>query len=138
MTLRRQFELPPEDQQFLNEYNALPWETIMDGSPWLLIHNFSTPNGYNHRTVTAAIRIETGYPPAPLDMVYFFPALARIDGKTIGQTNAVQLIDGKSYQRWSRHRTPQNPWKPGVDNLSTHIFLIEDWLEREFEKCPAQ
>jgi hypothetical protein len=133
MTLRRQFDLLPEDQKFLEDYD-LPWETIVDGSQWVLIHDFPTPAGYNHAKVTAAIRLETGYPNTALDMVYFFPALSRKDGKAINATQAQQGIDGKTFQRWSRHRTPQNPWKAGQDNIGSHIFLIEDWLEREFEK----
>lgn len=133
MTLRRQFDLSPEDEKFLNEY-GLPWETIVDGSPWVLIHDFPTHEGYNHARVTAAIRMETGYPASQLDMVYFYPALARKDGKPIGRTESVQQLDGKSFQRWSRHRTPQNPWKAGQDGLGSHVILIEDWLEREFGK----
>jgi hypothetical protein len=70
-------------------------------------------------------------------MVYFFPALARKDGRVIAAAEAMQPLDGKSFQRWSRHRTAQNPWKIGRDNLGTHIILVEDWLTREFEKCPA-
>jgi hypothetical protein len=135
MTLRRQFELLPEDRQFLDEY-GMPWETIVDGSQWVLIHEFPTHEFYNHPHVTAAIRLETGYPHNELNMVYFFPALARKDGRPIGATEAMQMLDGKSFQRWSRHRTAQNPWKIGRDGLGTHVILIEDWLVREFEKCP--
>lgn len=134
MSLRRQFDLLPDDQRFLDEY-GLPWETIVDGSQWVLIHEFPTQHeGYNHTTVTAAIRLETGYPNVPLDMVYFAPALSRRDGKPIGATQATQVIDGATHQRWSRHRTANHPWQPGIDNLGTHILLIEDWLAREFEK----
>jgi hypothetical protein len=133
VNLRRHFNLLPEDEKFLTEY-GLPWETISDGSQWVLIQEFPTHHVYNHHTVTAAIRMETGYPNAELQMVYFFPALVRIDGIPIGATQALQQIDGKSFQRWSRHRTSQNPWKIGHDNLGTHITLIEDWLEREFRK----
>lgn len=133
MSLRREFDLLPEDQKFLDEY-GLPWETIVCGSQWVLIHNFPTHEGYDHSHVTAAIRMETGYPQTELNMVYFFPALSRKDGRKIKATEASQKLDGKSYQRWSRHRTPQNPWKAGRDSLGTHIILIEDWLEREFEK----
>ena len=133
MTLRRQFNPLPEDLEFLEEY-GLPWETIIEGSAWVLLHEFPTPAGYTQPRVTAAIRIETGYPQAALDMVYFSPALARKDGKAIGATNAVQQLDGKTFQRWSRHRTGQNPWKSGRDHLASHVLLIEDWLEREFEK----
>ena len=106
----------------------------MDGSQWVLLHDFPTHDGYTHARVTAAVRIETGYPQAELNMVYFFPALARKDGKAIGATQAVQQLDGKAFQRWSRHRTSENPWKAGRDYLGTHVLLIEDWLEREFEK----
>ena len=131
--MRRQFDLLPEDEQLLNDY-GLPWETVVDGSQWVLIHDFPTHEGYNHKTVIAAIRLETGYPNTALDMVYFHPALARTDGQPIGATQAVQQIAGVSYQRWSRHRTAQNPWRPAFDSLGTHIVLIEDWLQREFEK----
>jgi hypothetical protein len=133
VSLRRQLELLPEDELFLKEY-GLPWETVMDGSPWVLIHDFPTRGNYNHPRVTAAIRMETGYPNTALDMVYFSPGLARLDGRAIGATESMQLIDRKPFQRWSRHRTPQNPWVAGRDNLGTHIILIEDWLEREFRK----
>ena len=133
MGLRRDFDLLPQDEKFLEEY-GLPWETISDGSQWVLIHEFPTHDGYNHLRVTAAIRMETGYPNTELNLVYFFPALARKDGRAIGATQAKQVIDGKTYQRWSRHRTTQNPWRPGVDGVDTHVFLIEDWLAREFER----
>lgn len=133
MDLRRQFELLPEDQQFLNDY-GLPWETVVDGSQWVLIHDFPTFGPYDHAAATVAIRLETGYPDTALDMVYFHPHLARKDGVRIGATEARQALDGKSFQRWSRHRTSANPWRPGHDSIGTHIFLIEDWLQREFEK----
>jgi hypothetical protein len=133
MELRRQFDLLPDDQRFLEDY-GLPWETVVDGSQWVLLHDFPTHDGYNHATVTTAIRMETGYPITELNMVYFFPALARKDGKAIGATESPQALDGKTFQRWSRHRTPEHPWKPGEDSLGTHILLIEDWLQREFEK----
>lgn len=133
MSARRQFTLPEDDIQFLEDY-GLAWETINDGSQWLLLDRFPTGDGYIEKEVTVAVRIETGYPFTPLDMVYLEPALKRTDGKSIPATQATQSIDGRSFQRWSRHRTPQNPWKPGVDNLGSHIHLVEDWLQREFEK----
>lgn len=135
MKARRDFDLLPSDQKFLDDY-GLPWDTVKDGSLWVLVHHFPTTDGYNHPQVTAAIRLETGYPQTQLDMVYFFPHLARKDGRPINKANKLQKICGQDYQRWSRHRTPQNPWNPKTDNIGTHIFLIEDWLEREFEKCP--
>ena len=133
MQLRRQFRLLPEDEQFLNDYGR-PWETIVDGSQWVLIHEFPTFGPYNTSQVIVAIRLETGYPNTELNMVYVYPRLARQDGRPIGATEVNQSLDGKLFQRWSRHRTPRNPWKPGEDGLATHVFLIEDWFQREFEK----
>lgn len=133
MAPRRHFRLPVEDEQFLDDY-GLSWETVVDGSPWLLIHDWPTPKGYTEPKVTVAVRIETGYPDVALDMVYVLPHLKRADARPIGCADALQPIEGQSFQRWSRHRTPQNPWVPGVDNIGSHIFLIEDWFEREFEK----
>jgi len=130
--MRRQFLLPENDTHFLEDY-GLPWETVVDGAHWVLIHNFLLPEGYNGDHVTAAIRIETGYPNTPLDMVYFFPAIKRLDGKTIGATSCMQAIDGKQFQRWSRHRTASNPWVVGQDDLFSHITLVEYWLTRELK-----
>jgi hypothetical protein len=131
MSFRRQFTLPDADQDFLDLY-ALPWEALVEGSQWVLIHTFPTHPGYNHERVSIAIRIETGYPIAALDMVYVFPALTRRDRQPIPKTNSTQQIDGKRWQRWSRHRTAVNPWRPGEDSLEHHVFLIEDWFAREF------
>lgn len=64
-------------------------------------------------------------------MVYFYPHLNRTDNKLINAL-ANQLIETTTYQRWSRHRTSVNPWRPGLDNLQTHLMLVDYWLEREF------
>jgi len=34
-------------------------------------------------------------------------------------------LDNKTFQQWSRHRTPANPWREGVDNLGTHVPLAD-------------
>ena len=134
MELRRQFELPLSDVEFLDRHGC-PWETISENGLWVLVHDFHTPEGYNHSTVTAAISISLGYPDAPLDMVYFHPGLKRKDGCDIKQTGVWQEIDGRSYQRWSRHHAPENPClENGAYGLETHMCLIEDWLAREFNK----
>lgn len=134
--MRRQFHLPEADREHLDA-RGLPWETIADaayaGYRWLLLHNFPVPAGYSASYVTAAIAISSGYPDAQLDMVYFHPLLARIDGHSIGALSP-QPIDGKTFQRWSRHRSYQNPWRPGEDDLAAHLALVEHWLEREFAK----
>ncbi len=123
--MRREFPLPEDDEESLNAL-GIPWETIREGSSqWLLLHEMPFHEGFNHRTGSVAVQIPPSYPTAGLDMAYFFPHLARTDGRPIGQTQCQQLIDGKQWQRWSRHYT----WAPGVHGVSTHIVLIHRWLE---------
>lgn len=131
--MRNEFQLPEGDLIYLKNLD-LVWETIIDrGMHWVIIHNYPVPSGYNITTTSVAIKIETGYPRTGLDMAYFFPGLSRVDGIAI---NALcpQQIDAKVFQRWSRHRTPQNPWRAGVDDLSTHMSLVSFWFEQEFLK----
>lgn len=133
MVMRREFSLPESDSVHLDGLN-LAWETFQEGSvKWLLVYNYPVPNGYNTSTVTVAILIEPGYPVAQLDMAYFFPHLQLLNQKQIGAL-AFHPIGGKIYQRWSRHRTSSNPWRPGLDDLSTHLASINFWFERELRK----
>lgn len=134
MNLRRQFKLPPPDEEFLARCGC-PWETISENGSWVLVHDFQTPEGYDHPIVTVAISIPVGYPDVLLDMVYFHPGLKRIDGVDINGVGGCQEIDGRPYQCWSRHHSSTNScMENGTYRLETHICLAEDWLTREFRK----
>lgn len=123
---RREVMLPEDDQDFLDA-NFPGWETVIDGAmPYLILKQFPVPEGYNHTVVQAAIHITSGYPNAPLDMVYFSPDLACNSGRPITAL-AVQTILGQPWQRWSRHYG----WRAGVDNLILHIERIRTWLDLE-------
>jgi len=131
--MRRSFLLPEIDTSFV-ESLSLPWETVIDGSgQWLLIQNFPVPLGYNLQFVSVALLIPPGYPVVQLDMAYFFPHLQRVDGRPIAAL-AAQQIEGKEFQRWSRHRTGENPWRPGIDDVSTHLSMVTSWFEKELKK----
>jgi len=129
---RRQFTLPEEDREHL-EAGGFLWETVNEGGTmWLVIDQYPIPEGYNHTQVCAAFRIQAGYPTAEIDMVFVHPALRRTDNQPIRCTDGTVTVDGRMFQQWSRHRTPQNPWRPGEDNLATHLTLVDDWFLREF------
>ena len=122
--MRREFALPEDDVEFLEAF-GLPWETIRDGSgQWLLLHEYPFPEGYSVASGSVAISITPGYPTAHLDMAYFHPALSRTDCQALRQTQVAVVIDGKQWQRWSRHYG----WVPGQHNLGTHILLVNHWL----------
>jgi Prokaryotic E2 family E len=67
-------------------------------------------------------------------MAYFNPPLSRTDGQAIPCVQAIEQLDGKSWQRWSRHRTGTSAWVPGVDNLERHFAYVQDWLSLEVER----
>lgn len=133
--MRRDFALPEEDTDFLDS-NTLKWETIKDGSGmWVIIHNYPIPVGYSHSIVNLALKIESGYPVTQIDMVYFNPALQKNNGNNNPiRALANQNIEGAIWQRWSRHRTGENPWRAGLDDISTHLQMVKYWLERELIK----
>lgn len=127
---RREFALPPEDVAFIEEM-GWPWEAIRNGNGmWLIIHEYPVPDGYQVKATSVALQLAATYPEAQIDMAYFYPALSRVDRIAIRQL-ADQQLDGKVWQRWSRHRTAQNPWRPGLDGLETHMLLVKEWLARE-------
>lgn len=135
--MRREFQLPTEDVRFLDSLGQ-PWEAIIQASErWVLIHGCPLPDGFDHKRVAVAVCISGGYPEAPLDMFYLLPALSRSDGVAIPATST-HLIDGKTYQRWSRHRPPEHPWRSGIDNFETHFHLTSDAFAREFAERPRR
>ena len=129
---RRQFILPADDTAWLDA-QSFQYELVRDGAQRVVVYGLTLPAGYSVERVDVNVRIDPGYPDVQIDMAYVYPPLARKDGRPIGATCPDQF-DGKVWQRWSRHRTPANPWRPGVDNLSTHFALIDHWLVRELAK----
>ena len=131
---RQQFSLPSSDLSFLNSLE-LPWETLRNGNRmWVLIYGLPLPAEFQVAAVNVAIEIAPGYPTSQLDMAWFDPPLRRLDGQVIAQTQVIEQIDGRGWQRWSRHRIGTTVWKPGIDNLESHFAYVQDWLSRESER----
>jgi hypothetical protein len=131
MNVRRQFRLPSDDEAGLDRL-GLRWEALVQAARrWIVVYNFILPEGFVQATADMSIEIVAGYPPGMLDMAYFSPTLTMPSGRAILQTNAVEQIDGKPWQRWSRHRTPDNPWRLGEDCLETHIDYVVAFLTAE-------
>ncbi|MDQ8199372.1 multiubiquitin domain-containing protein [Pelagicoccus enzymogenes] len=135
--LRKEFALPEDDVDQLDA-NGFEWETVagVRGQRWLLIHRFPISEGYRQKEVSVAIAIPPGYPSGQLDMVWVSPALELESGGKIPATQHSEVIDGKRFQRWSRHYTGANPWKPDY-NVVTHLLLARAWFARELERSAA-
>jgi hypothetical protein len=129
--VRRQFNLMPKDDSYLEGQNYC-WETVLNDGRWLIVKNYKLPAGYNHDHCTLAVQIPQNYPASQLDMFFCHPSLSRNDGITIPQTQVIQTIDERSFQRWSRH--PTSPWMADDDYTRTHFALIDESISREVEK----
>lgn len=131
--MRRAFALPEIDREFLDS-RGKPWETLIEGqSRWVIIDGFAPPRGYNPSVVAVALLLQDSYPDVQIDMAYFFPALARADGKAIRALRN-QSLDEKIWQRWSRHRVSESAWRPGIDNIENHLLYVSAFLTQELSK----
>ena len=130
---RRDFALPQEDLEWLNN-NSGRFELVAEGGvlPW-----FFTVSECRPATTTARLTSTSASNPATQTPRSTWStstrALERADGRPVPAT-CVEPFDGKEWQRWSRHRTPANPWRPGIDNLATHFGLVEHWFLRELKR----
>lgn len=131
--LRRSFGLLERDTAYLDG-RGLSWETIIDGAAkWVLIKGFPLPTGYNVPEAEIALMLPESYPMTQIDMVYIAPALSLTSGANIGALS-IETHDGRSFQRWSRHRTSDNPWRPDIDDFGSHLSLVEEWFLKEAKK----
>jgi len=127
---RQEFTLPEEDLETL-EKMGLQWETLSLKTMWLFIYDYPIPSGYNVKTATLALMITSSYPLTEIDMAHFSPPLVKNQGRINATAN--HLIDGKTFQQWSRHRKP-GQWVQGVDNLATHLSLVDNWLINDLKR----
>ncbi|MCP3371616.1 multiubiquitin domain-containing protein [Bradyrhizobium cajani] len=128
---RRDFDVLEVDEKYLDALGCF-WETVVDsGHRWLLIHNYRVPAGYDQQMVTLALLIPTTYPGAEIDMFYTNPKLTLRSGQPIDRTQVSAIICGTPFNGWSRHRSGAAPWKPAIDNVVTHLALVESAIAKE-------
>ncbi|MEQ9145533.1 MAG: multiubiquitin domain-containing protein [Parvibaculaceae bacterium] len=128
---RHDFALLDHDEAYLDSLK-LAWRTVNEGGKrWLLIEEYELPPGLNATTITLALEIPAKYPATQIDMFYCSPHLTFAAGQPIPQTEVKQIIDGLSFQRWSRHRAGESQWQPEYDNVETHLALVEECICRE-------
>lgn len=131
--VRREFKPLDDDVEYLDS-TSRKWEAVLqDKLKIIVMHDWPLPSGYNLSTAAVHVRLSDGYPDTHIDMAYFSPALNRADGRNINNLSMLEF-DGKPWQQWSRHRTGASAWRPGIDNLTTHMALVDDWLAAELRK----
>ena len=130
--MRQQFRLPETDELYLGAL-GLPWETVLDVKvQWLIVHDRSLPPGYNQcQSGMAAARSSHPAIQKPnWTWSISFPT-TRVPMAAGIRGLSMRAFEGKDWQQWSRHRTPQNPWRSGEDDIAAHFILVDHWLRRE-------
>lgn len=134
LALRRDFALLEIDESYLDEL-ALPWETKeVTGQRWLIVRRYPVAAGYGVTQVDVALLVPSNYPQAEIDMFYVYPPLNKTGGGGIPATEATENIEGLPFQRWSRHRGPGSRWNPLMDNVVTHLALVEAAISKEVDQ----
>jgi hypothetical protein len=132
--LRRVFALLEVDERHLDSLGCV-WETVEEGGRrWLLIHGYPVPDGYTAKSTLLALEIPPTYPGAQIDMLYVSPALVLRSARPILNADVDTIILGITFKRWSRHRGETSKWNPAVDNVVTHLALVESAIAKEVEE----
>ena len=127
--MRRQFQLSEEDEECLAVRSA-NWEAIVENNTkWVIVPDFAIPEGYNHRSASAALRMPPSYPDDQIDMVYFYPALALTNGRGSASSRLSHLMGSNTS---SGHVTGSlTSGGRGIDNICTHMLQVDVWLKNE-------
>lgn len=130
--LRRDFHLPDDDIQFLDNLD-LAWEAIQDGNERaVVLYGFPMPPPFQPEKLNLKIKLPQDYTSgAALDMFFTDRHVTRSDGKAIERLTESGQFDNKKWWQWSRHYPKNTKWRPGVNTLATHISYVRHILNQE-------
>ena len=131
--MRRAFQLPPGDVAFLNATRRR-WECVIDRAiHWVLLRDRPLPKGFDVPRTDMALPIPAMYPDVQIDSVWLSPCPRPLSGPPLYPLTEYP-IDGRAWFRLCRHRTKENAWRPGVDDIATHLALVDQWLLQSLRK----
>ena len=116
--------LPDRDRTYLAD-EGYRYELTPDGVfLCLVLREFQLPAGYEPAVADVLIRLPPGFPDASPDMWWCDPPvrIAATGAYPVGG-DAMEVIIGKTWQRFSRHLSP-GAWRPGRDSIATYLSLI--------------
>lgn len=127
----RDFDLLEIDEIHLNRLGHR-WETIIEvNRRWLLLHDYPLPSGYTVEHTSLALEVPPNYPGAQIYGFYTNPPLALSSGRTIESTQLRGALLGTEYHGWSRNRGAGGQWNPALDNVGTHLILVDAAIAKE-------
>jgi hypothetical protein len=93
----------------------------------LVIGDFELPAHYVPRKCELLLKLPPGYPNTNPDMFWTTPGIRLANGGAPLAADVIELLEGKQWQRWSRHN---NTWRPGVDDIQTKLRAVRTELDK--------
>jgi hypothetical protein len=121
-----QHYLPEIDIEFLRDKGFDFEEYQVVGEVHLIIHNFQLPPAYRPGTCDLLLKLPAGFPNANPDMFWTSPTVQLLNGNCPMSANVMEVCNGRTWQRWSRHSAS---WRPGVDSLRSKLRSVQVELE---------
>ncbi len=120
-------KLPEADREYLDR-GGYSYRVFEEGGLLNveLLH-FPLPAGLNAPSASVLFRLSPSYPDTPPDMWWIIPHLTPVNGGVIPATELIETIDGRNWQRWSRH-LDQTSWRSGIDGLESYVRILRNEL----------
>ena len=119
--------LPEIDIEFLLGKGFQFEERQASGEVYLIIHDYPLPPSYTPQRCDLLLKLPAGYPNTNPDMFWTSPAVKLTTGAAPIAAQVMEVHNGRTWQRWSRHTTS---WRAGVDSLRTKLRAVQIELEK--------
>lgn len=116
--------LPAGDVELLKARKLKASAKLSGQEIHLIIHDYRVPVGYDHETTDLLLRLPRQWPDGTPDMFWTEPHLKiKASGAWPNASAHLMVIDGRQWQRWSRHYNDR--WRPGSDGLRTLLLIVK-------------
>jgi hypothetical protein len=121
-----QHYLPEAEIEFLRDRGIDFEEYRVGAEVHLILNNFQLPTAYVPQSCDLLLKLPAGFPNANPDMFWTSPTVRLTNGTFPVSANVIEVCNGRTWQRWSRHSTS---WRPGVDSLRSKLRSVRAELE---------
>ncbi|MEW6058051.1 MAG: E2/UBC family protein [Bdellovibrionota bacterium] len=120
-------QLADEIEELRREGFTLQLHPQEGGWDFVVIEQYSLPNGFNQKSSPLLIKVPPNYPLGGMDMFWMHPQLLLANGAMPANTSIEQNL-GQAWLRFSWH---PHRWNPSSDGLISYLKFIDSRLEQK-------
>jgi hypothetical protein len=122
--------LPAADVEVLKARKLKAKARLVGNEIHLVIVDYPVPAGYDHGETDLLLRLPRQWPDGVPDMFWTAPHLKiAANGAWPNASGHLMDIDGRKWQRWSRHY--RDRWRPGVDGLENLLVIVNREMAKD-------